>query len=164
MGRFVILLCLAAVPASAQSVEVGTGFSIQGPAFDTQQATMPDFGIAVSTGAFPDDHVGIQGELSVYKLQTENNRVGSALIGMVVRTHESRRWHERVYARALVGEQWSDLGRAHPVFQPGIGFYECLRNRPAAVRFEYDYRFVPHDSRDLSTFRFVLAFVVKLGG
>jgi len=162
MGRLAFMLCLIAVPVSAQSIEFGSGLAFAGPAFDTKQATMPDGGFAVSTGLFPDDHIGIHGELSAYRLQTQSDRIGSALIGMVVRTHHFRS-RERVYVRALVGRQWSELGPPHPVFQPGVGFYEYLRNSAAAIRFEYDYRFVPTDRRDLSTFRFVLGFAVPLG-
>ena len=145
--------------------------------------TFPDFGVAVSLAVYPVDAVGIVGEGSVYAngwlaygrcpFITPNpqpcaisqvNQVSSALAGVRVRTPIIRSGgsHWRLFAQALGGPQWSDVGPQRRLFQPGIGGDNYLRNG-IAVHVEYDYRFSPDDRRDLSTGRFVAGIGIPLG-
>jgi hypothetical protein len=144
--------------------------------------TMPDGGLAIATTVYPSDTFGIVGELSVYANAweswggcpprsgstppcpvSETNHVLSALAGLRLRSRlmNSRQTSGRLFAQVLVGPQWSDVGPAQRVIQPGVGFHDYLRNG-VVVQFEYDYRFAPDEKRDLSTMRFFLGIAIPL--
>lgn len=147
--------------------------------------TFPDFGLILSGARFVNDGVAVVGELGVYANQwtsygspcprvgaripstcptPQTNDVRSALAGLQVRTRLlTDRWSRtRLFAQALAGPQWSDIGPPRRAVQAGAGFEEYGQNG-VAVRFEYDYRFAPDEQRDLSTFRFFIGVGIPIG-
>jgi hypothetical protein len=70
--------------------------------------------------------------------------------------------HWRLFGLVLAGPQWSDVGPLHQVVQIGVGADDYLRNG-FVLHVEYDYRFVPSDTRDLSTGRYLIALGIPLG-
>jgi hypothetical protein len=203
-------LCLVAAPVHAQTAPVLTmvdarpiaeltaGVSLQGPADVNQrpaceqlalpcqtERSVPDGGLAVSAAIYPNDAIGIVGEVSVYAnpwssygtdcppigglrpptcavRQTDHPR--SALVGVKVRTgfikDRSTRW--RLFGQALGGPQWSDVRSLHRVVQLGVGADDYLQNG-VALHVEYDYRFAPDERRNLSTGRYLLGIGIPLG-
>jgi hypothetical protein len=149
--------------------------------------TVPDGGLALSVAIFPKDLIGIVGEVSVYYNEwfthasnggcpliggtpqgcyaSQTNHVRASLGGIRVRSGvlHDRASRVRLFGQALVGPQWSDVGRLQHVFQPGAGIDTYLSRGPV-VHFEYDYRFVPDKSqRNLSTSRFMIGIGIPIG-
>lgn len=151
--------------------------------------TIPDGGLALSAVVYPGEMVGVVGELSVYANQwvtygtncffvggrvpqtcpvTATNRVRAALGGIKLRSRLIRigslngTSHARLFAQALAGSQWTDIGPRQRVLQPGVGLDHYLRNG-VTVHVEYDYRFAPDGGRDLSTSRGLLGIALPIG-
>ena len=202
---FILALCLA-TPARAQTApvitvdnlqsmaEVTAGISMQTPVSVNQRPacqdlalpcltppTLPDFGLVLSAAVYPDQIVGIVGELSAYSdswasydtncdrrhsicALEQTNQVRAALAGLKVRTPLITGWSTRgrFFVQALAGPQWSDVGSRQRVLQPGAGYDGYLRNG-IAVRVELDYRFARNGGRDLSTSRAFVGIAVPLG-
>jgi len=151
--------------------------------------TVPDGGLALSAVVYPGEIVGVVGELSVYANQwltygtncffvgggvpqtcpvTATNHVRAALGGIKLRSRLIRigslngSSHARLFAQALAGSQWTDIGPRQRVLQPGVGLDHYLRNG-VTVHVEYDYRFSPDGGRDLSTSRGLLGIALPIG-
>lgn len=147
----------------------------------------PDFGVGLSVAFYPAGVVGIVGELSDYRddwfsyrktcpyplgpppcLMTETNHVGSALVGVKVRSRLLKvaglgpPTHGRLFLQLLTGPQWSDVGPRQRVLQPAVGFDHYLRSG-ITFHVEGAYRFAPNGDRDLSTSRFLVGIEVPVG-
>jgi hypothetical protein len=145
------MLCLAAAPARAQTEPVVT------------------------------DILGVVGELSAYGNHwaasepdcdlvhsvcavNQTNQVRASLAGLRIRTPlpTRRSARGRLFAQALAGPEWSDVGPRQRAIQPGVGYDGYLRNG-IAVRVQLDYRSSPKNPRDLSTERVLVGIAIPLG-
>jgi len=145
--------------------------------------TFPDFGVVATLTVYPRERIGFVGEVSSYAnawfsyqsvcpyrggpppcVADQANHVRSALAGIKIRSHliDDPSTHWRLFGQVLGGPQWSDVGPPHHVIQVGVGADEYLRNG-FVLHVEYDYRFVPSDTRDLSTGRYLIAIGIPLG-
>jgi hypothetical protein len=149
----------------------------------------PDFGVGLSVAVYPAGVVGVVGELSDYRddwfsyratcpyplgpppcVVTETNHVGSALVGLKVRSRLLKvvgldaPTHGRLFLQLLTGLQWSDVGPHQRVLQPAVGFDHYLRSG-LTLHIEARYRFAPNGNgnRDLSTGRFLFGIEVPVG-
>ena len=207
---FTVALWLAAAPVQAQTApvitvidsrsiaELSAGVSLQGPADVNQrpsceqlalpcqsERTAPAGGLALSATIYPNDVIGVVGEVSIYanpwsSFGTEcppvrglrpptctvavTDHPRAALAGVKVRTgfikDQSTRW--RLFGQALAGPEWSDVRPLHRVLQLGVGADDYLQNG-IAVHVEYDYRFAPDARRSLSTGRYLVGVGIPLG-
>ena len=145
--------------------------------------TFPDFGVVATLTVYPGERLGFVGEVSSYAnawfsytttcpyrggpppcVVNETNHVRSALAGVKLRSKliDAPSTHWRLFGQVLAGPQWSDVGPVHQVIQIGLGADDYLRNG-LVLHVEYDYRFVPNDTRDLSTGRYMIAIGIPLG-